>query len=99
MVNIAKISSNIHSRLGHSPHFLSSVICKLVGPTLAVSLEPFSQSQNLAISSLFYTLEDPYQKWESCVPHYSCKRSTRYCVGLFDISIACLSQKFYCSYR
>ena len=69
---------------------LQKQICRTVGPSLAVSLEPLAYCQNVASVSLFYRYYFDRCSFElaQLVPlPYSRGRSTRYSDKLHDFSV------------
>ena len=83
------------SRLGWCPQFLLVIarrkqICRIVGPSLAASLEPLAHRRNVARSSLFYRYYFGRSSSElaQLVPlPFSRRRSTRYSDKLHDFSV------------
>ena len=69
---------------------LQKRICRIVGPSLAASLEPLAHHQNVASLSLFYRYYFGRCSSElaQLVPlHFSRGRSTRYSERLYDFSV------------
>ena len=82
------------SRLGWCPQFLLVIarrkqICRIVGPSLAASLEPLAHRRNVARSSLFYRYYfGRSSELAQLVPlPFSRRRSTRYSDKLHDFSV------------